>query len=91
MTGGKHHLKKPYRQVMDAARDEADKFGASVDMVTMGRHPRIRLSMGDQIRLIPFAGTPRCVDHGPDHMRQRIRQKVREILDAAPENDRMGI
>lgn len=80
MTGGKLKLSKLYRNVISAAEDEAAAHGGTVDFDLCGRHPRVHFHLAGQMRVIPFAGTPRVAAHVPTWMRQRIRQKAKEMM-----------
>lgn len=89
MTGGKPKLRKAYRGVVDAARDEAALVGGTIEVDLCGKHPRVHLLLGREVHIIPFAGTPRVADNGPTAMRQRIRQKAKMCRDRDrdPEGD----
>jgi hypothetical protein len=83
MTGGKPKLKKSFRAAIDAGREEAALFGGEVHYdFAYNKHPKVTLVIGDRSWVIPFASTPK-VDHNASWMRQRVRQKAREIASEA--------
>lgn len=79
MTGGKPKLKKYYRDVIDAAREEAALFGAAISYDLTTLHPTITVTFGDQHRNVCFAGSPRVEGTQCRHMRQKIRRVGREM------------
>jgi len=78
MTGGKPKLRKSYRAALGAAKDEAAKFGATLEYDLAGAHPSFTITLGEQSRRSLFASTPRT-DSQPLYMRQRVRQMVRDM------------
>lgn len=90
MTGGKPKLRKLYRNVIGAAEDEAASHGGTIDFDLCGKHPRVHFYLCGQMRVIPFAGTPRVAAHVPTWMRQRIRQKAKEMLSCASDGSPQG-
>lgn len=90
MTGGKFKLSKSNRASLEAAADEAARFGAEVSYNMHGarqRHPKFTVHLNGRERTSPFSGTPNAGEFAVNFVRQRVRQMVRAMLrdsDAAP-------
>lgn len=59
MTGGKFKLTKGYREMIEAAREEAGPLGLSVSYTLAGRHPKLHFSDGETELTVPFSSSPR--------------------------------
>lgn len=72
-------IKKGTRELLIAAREEAQLYGIEVDWETQGdsRHPKLILMHADRMAVIPFSGSPRT-NHEPIRGRQAVRRVARE-------------
>ncbi len=79
MTGGKFKLPKGYRECLDGAREEAEKYGMGVDYRISGQHhPKLIFIYGDRELVVPFSCTPR-VNMQAEFGKRKARQAARTL------------
>jgi hypothetical protein len=79
MTGGKFRLTKAYRETVDAAREYAATFGATVEVLKEGgKHPKIIVNLNGQRALAGFPSTPRD-DNYQVHGQRAVRAALRQM------------
>lgn len=66
------------REGIKAAKEEADRLGATAQVVRHGKHVVIEVSTAHGASRFPLSGTPRSDGH-KDWARQKVRRALKSI------------
>lgn len=78
MTGGKFHLPKGYRELLDTACEEAVPLGLEVRYTLQGRHPKLHISDDENELTVPFSRSPKA-NRQAEFGRWKVKHAARRL------------